>query len=131
MRLIRKILKGISLTAAMFVFQACYGTQYYFDETNLTFRVVSEETGEPLPDVKVETQLAENDTTGGGDNYWSLCCYTDSMGVADVYAITSSDLTSTKFRFTDTNSHYAVKDTVVDEWSDTVEIVLSRVRHAI
>ena len=26
MKIIRKILKGLSLTAALFVFQACYGT---------------------------------------------------------------------------------------------------------
>ena len=26
MKILRKILKGISLTAALFVFQACYGT---------------------------------------------------------------------------------------------------------
>lgn len=34
MKLIRKIFGGISLTAAMFVFQACYGTPEWEEDIN-------------------------------------------------------------------------------------------------
>lgn len=131
MKLIRKILKGISLTAAMFVFQACYGTQYYFDETNLTFRVVAEETGEPLPNIRIESQLFDDEISDEEMGGWALCSYTNDEGIADVYALVNSETSDTKFRFTDTTAHYAVKDTVVNQWSDTVEIVLTRVHDAI
>ena len=57
MRLLRKILGGISLTAAMFVFQACYGTEPYCEQWGeYIFHVVDDKDGTPIPDVSV-TQL--------------------------------------------------------------------------
>lgn len=129
MHLIRKILKCFSLTAAMFVFQACYGTNYYMDETNMAFRVVSEKTGEPIPGVKVETQLVDSTGDNALSN-WALCCYTDSLGIAEVYTIVGEESSTTKFRFTDTNAVYSVKDTIVDDLAGTIEIVLSPARNA-
>ena len=53
MRLLRKILGGISLTAAMFVFQACYGTEPYCEQWGeYIFHVVDDKDG-TLADQKV------------------------------------------------------------------------------
>ena len=56
MKWIRRLLKGISLTAAMFVFQACYGPMDDYYDTRVTFRVVSADTGEPIQGVEIWSQ---------------------------------------------------------------------------
>ncbi len=58
MKWLRNILKGCSLTGALFVFQACYGTPDapFLDEHGnapMTFSVVSSVTGEPLEGIRV------------------------------------------------------------------------------
>lgn len=47
MKILRKILKGLSVTAALFVFQACYGTPSYRGQ---------------VPEDEVETTVTEEDT---------------------------------------------------------------------
>ena len=37
----RNFLKGASLTTALFVFQACYGTPKWLHDEDMSFRVVS------------------------------------------------------------------------------------------
>ena len=54
MKLLRKILKGISLTSVLFVFQACYGTEPALSMEEVMFKVVSAEDvkrGKPYPDI--------------------------------------------------------------------------------
>ena len=58
MRWIHNILKGVSLTGALFVFQACYGLPQdprWEDggEAPMTFSLVSKSTGEPLKGIQV------------------------------------------------------------------------------
>jgi hypothetical protein len=126
MRLLRKILGGISLTAAMFVFQACYGTEPYYDYHEITFRVVDENDGHSLEGIQV---MSQHQTRNDNDyEYaWNLLGYTDSAGLASATFETDAHL-DLKFRFTDNDSVYAVKDTILnDYYVDTVDIVLSRV----
>ncbi len=126
MRLLRKILKGVSLTAAMFVFQACYGTEPDYCLGEMTFRVVSEKDHTPLPDIKVMTQRQ------GGSDYeydWYLGDYTDSNGVAHVQVdLLNCSNADFKFRFSDEQSQYEMLDTVLHVGEpDTVDIVLHRI----
>ena len=57
MKWLRNLLKGASLTGALFAFQACYGTAYspFYEagEAPMSFSVVSHRTGQPIPGIKV------------------------------------------------------------------------------
>ncbi|WP_372651955.1 hypothetical protein [Draconibacterium sp.] len=51
---IRNVLKGLSFTSAMFIFQACYGTPQDFGYDRLVEgQVTSETTGLPIKGIKV------------------------------------------------------------------------------
>lgn len=125
MKYLRKILKGVSLTAAMFVFQACYGTlqdEGYWQ--NVAFRVVSSDDGQPIPNVDIMYQYQR-----GGDYHdqdWLEFGKTDSLGFNS--GILEDCGVPTMFRFKDANSTYDVKDTVLTRLYDvdTVDIVLSK-----
>ena len=65
MKWLHNLLKGFSLTGALFVFQACYGTPcvppYQDGEyTPMSFSVVSHKTGEPLKGIKILSYPAPN-----------------------------------------------------------------------
>lgn len=122
----RNILKGVSLTAAMFVFQACYGTAHddfaYSDP--IAFRVVSDD-GQPLPNVGIEVRPCEADSYSDYD--WEYFGTTDSMGQQ---CGRCRDLgMPNEFRFIDKNFAYAIADTVITNFSDgdTFDIVLSKI----
>ena len=135
MKLLRKILGGISLTAAMFVFQACYGTDYYCPSMEYNFRVVDAK-GTPIPNIKVSTQKQSN-----GDYVydWYFQGVSDSAGLAHLWVEDCNGL-DVKFRFSDDDSVYAVYDTIIShntvpdtvaadslaipQPSDTIDIVL-------
>lgn len=138
MRLLRKILGGISLTAAMFVFQACYGTADYCPSVEYNFRVVDTK-GSPIPNIKVSSQWQSN------GNYvydWHFLGVSDSAGIAHLWMEDCNGL-DVKFRFSDEDSVYAVYDTVLNrntvldtsandslvapQHSDTIDIVLHRI----
>lgn len=58
MKFLRKILKGVSLTGAIFVFQACYGTpmpSLYEEggEAPMRFSLVSHTDGTPLSGIRI------------------------------------------------------------------------------
>ena len=123
MKLLRKLLKGVSLTAAMFVFQACYGTPFDYCTGEMSFRVVSEKDHTPLPDIKVMSQRQ------GGSDYeydWNLGGYTDSNGAVHVQVkLLDCIAADFKFRFSDEQSQYEMLDTVLHVGEpDTVDIVL-------
>lgn len=123
MKILRKLFRCVSLTAAMFVFQACYGTELDWDYTFFTFRVVSADDGSPLPDIKVMSQRQSNSDSSYYD--WNLIGFTDSTGIiTSRMDVTGLDV---KFRFSDKFSVYDVKDTVLSNlYVDTVDIVLTR-----
>lgn len=58
MKWLHNLLKGASLTGALFVFQACYGTPMpplydEFGEAPMTFSLVSGSTGKPIEGVRI------------------------------------------------------------------------------
>ena len=125
MKWLRKILKGVSLTAAMFVFQACYGPgpEYYFDE-HVTFHVTDGDTGEPMEGVRVWwTYVDDRDSTVHEDSR-RLVEYTDSNGMATLY---TSESELGLFSFVDKDSLYTSFDTIINlTQADTVDIVLHK-----
>lgn len=123
MRLLRKILGGISLTAAMFVFQACYGTGPDCPYADYTFRVVDAKDGSPIPDIQVTTQMQSNSDY---EYPWETVGVTDSTGIAHCY-FWKCEAFDIKFRFSDEDSLYAVQDTVISTLTDSIDIVLHRV----
>lgn len=129
MNIIRNLLKGISLTAAMFVFQACYGTnEGWYVENNMTFHVVSAEDGSPMPHVKIRSQLQVGDT----NQEWYLLGYTNDEGIASVWVdYNYSENSQILFRFVADNPDYAVKDTLINnDYHHDIKIVLSKTDHA-
>lgn len=124
MRLLRKILGGISLTAAMFVFQACYGTEPDCPLVDYTFHVVDDKDGTPIPDIRVSSQWQSN---SGYEYDWDVNGFTDSAGIAQCSFWACGGL-NIKVRFSDADSVYVVKDTILNQPSgDTIDILLSRV----
>ena len=124
MKYLRKILKGVSLTAALFVFQACYGTpqdEIYYQ--SVAFRVVSSDDGQPIPNVDIMYQYQNG---GGYRGDWLEFGKTDSLGF-NGSALEDIGV-PTMFRFKDEDSAYVVKDTVLTRLYDvdTLDIVLSK-----
>ena len=110
---VRRFLQGCSLTAAMFVFQACYGVPEYVDM--LPFCVVDED-GDPIPNIRLESR--RNFTYGPTD--WEFMGLTDSNGL--VYGCYDKGyLHITTYHFTDSDSVYSVKDTVMTRVPDMDE----------
>ena len=127
MKILRKLLKGISLTAARFVFQACYGSEEWYSDTNMNFHVVSAEDGSPMSHVKIRSQLQVGDTAQD----WYLLGYTNDEGNASVWVSPNySGNSQTLFRFVADDPAYAVKDTIINGYRNTVEIVLSKADNA-
>ena len=130
MKWIRRILKGISFTAVLFVFQACYGPMEDYREgplVGVTLHVTDAESGQPLPDIKVETRWQDNQDDGNIN--WMTSWYeqgeTDSTGLMTLEMHDQGALL--KIRFSDNDSLYTVKDTIVRNLDyDTVDIVLQK-----
>lgn len=100
---IRNILKGLSLTSAMFIFQACYGIpdDGYYD-VNISGEVLSKTSGLPIGGIKVTL-----DTTG-------QYTFTDSLGRYSMWTEREFK-TTVQFQDIDSiqNSYYQDFDTVL------------------
>lgn len=74
-KLFRNFLKGASLTTALFIFQACYGTPpgMYDGDGYIIFEVVDAADSKPLPGVMVKSRFA-------GSEDWYDEGTTDSFG---------------------------------------------------
>lgn len=116
--LFRKIIGGLSLTSALFVFQACYGTPQDF---GLDFRlegcVKSKVSGLPLAGIRVSL----------GDGEYSCAC-TENDGTFLMY-VDKLDTMKLSFQDVDSiyNGQYLDKDTVLVTGSNDhvfVEIAL-------
>jgi hypothetical protein len=99
----RNLLRGMSLTSALFVFQACYGTDQDFrTDVFIDGQVKSSATGDPVKGIKVSVpdkmQYQFTDAEG------KFSFYTE---IADSYSI--------KFEDTDSilNGTYISKDTLL------------------
>ena len=64
MKWLRNLLKGASLTGALFAFQACYGIRYSpFDdggEAPMSFTVVSHRSGDPIAGIRIFGEAYKN-----------------------------------------------------------------------
>jgi hypothetical protein len=109
-KILHNLLKGASLTTALFIFQACYGVPMpplYEDggEAPMDFSLVSNETGEPLEGVLIK---------GKGDSRWGeyieLGC-TDADGRCHVEIPYARNLEGPFLRFEDPEGKLAPKDT--------------------
>ena len=110
MKWLHRILKGLSFSTALFVFQSCYGTPMMY--TELEFHVVSAEDGAPVPGAKVQMRL------GYGSGKWHRMNDTDEYGNAHVY-INSKDYfpECAEFLFDASDRNLAVKDTLLTDLS--------------
>jgi hypothetical protein len=110
MKWLHNLLRGISLTGALFVFQACYGTpQGPFDERGeayLSFSVVSAETGVPLPGIHILVRQSER------MNGWLEYGMTDEDGRAMLRIPYDRNVKGPFVRFQDPTEQLATKDTV-------------------
>jgi putative lipoprotein (rSAM/lipoprotein system) len=102
-RILRKVYGALSLSSALFVFEACYGTPKDFGmDVYIQGFVKSKTTSQPVPGIKVsvvnQPQYELTDNTGKFRIYTSQ----DSM-----YKVKFEDIDSTK------NGLYLPKDTVV------------------
>ena len=130
MKWIRKILKGVSFTAVLFVFQACYGPMEDYREGPLggvTLHVTDAASGQPLPDIKVETrwQNNQNDSDISYMTSWYEQGETDSTGILSLELHDQGAWL--KLRFSDSDSLYTVKDTIIRDLNyDTIDIALKK-----
>lgn len=120
MKWLHNILKGASLTTALFIFQACYGTPEWLHDDDVQLQVVSAEDGSPIDDVEIYTRMTVSE-----DMDWDLCGYTDEEGVLSTTVYFNENY-APQFRVSDPSGRYAVKDTVVADLSDTILIMLEK-----
>ena len=121
MKWLHNLLKGASLTTALFVFQACYGVPQpalYEDGgmAPMDFSLVSNETGEPLKGVLIK---------GKGDSRWGEYIelgFTDADGRCHVEIPYSRNLEGPFLRF-EAEEKYAPKDTALADLRER-EIVI-------
>ncbi|MCR5325580.1 MAG: hypothetical protein K6E37_02385 [Bacteroidales bacterium] len=113
MKWLHNLLKGASLTTALFIFQACYGTPkevYYLQsgEAPMSFKVVSHSNGAPLKGIKVFSQ----------SNRLNTVAYTE-IGVTGDDGSCHVDIPYRKnalgpyLRFEDPDDLHQAKDTVL------------------
>lgn len=113
MKLLSNLLKGASLTTALFVFQACYGTPNSImleesGEAPMSFSVRSKSTGEPLGGIRV---LGAAYDAGGA--YYQELGTTGDDGCCSVSIPYIKNLKGPFIRFEDPLEVYAQKDTVL------------------
>lgn len=121
MKWIHNLLKGASLTGALFVFQACYGSpQTTYSEVEefapMTFTLVNGKTGKPLKGISVQASSADPDAL-------QLLGTTDAQGRCrvDVPYLRSND--GAILRFEDEKGRYEAKDTVLSDLRDREVII--------
>lgn len=108
----QKIIRGLSLTSVMFVFQACYGTPQDFGyDVYLSGIVTSAVTGKPIKGIKVSL---------GVTSQYEL---TDSLGTFNMYV---PRLDSYKIVFEDVDSisqgSFVRRDTTLISVNDSVYV---------
>ncbi len=104
----RKALKNIfgafSLSTALFIFQACYGTNQDFEpELSIRGTVRAENTAEPIPGIKVS--LDKHRQYDFTDENGQFVIYTE---IENLYKVIFEDVDSTE------NGLYTTKDTILE-----------------
>jgi hypothetical protein len=99
----RKLLGGLSLASALFIFQACYGTPQDFGlDIFIEGQVKSHSTGKPIKGIKVS--VAEKMQYEYTDQEGRFSFYTE---LADIYKIIFEDIGAIQNRF------FIDKDTIL------------------
>lgn len=118
MKWLHNLLKGLSLTTALFIFQACYGTPEGLMEQQMYFKVVEAGSGEPLDSVWIKYRVAP------GNQEWRVGGRTGELGEAVVW-VRDSEYDNLEFRFESDDPSIVAKDTViVDRKPRIIEIPL-------
>ena len=112
MKWLHNILKGASLTTALFIFQACYGSPQYpmmaeVGEAPMSFSVFSRTTGTPLKGIQIFGEDREH-----RDGY-QLLGVTGEDGTCKVVLPYIRNVEGPFVRFEDPDGKFAVKDTVL------------------
>ena len=123
MKFLHNLLKGASLTGALFVFQACYGMpQSPLDiesgEAPMSFSLVSRTTGEPLEGIRIKGGPWEQDR--GREEVLGI---TDANGHCRVEIPYYRNQEGPFLRFEDPQGAFIVKDTTLADLRDR-EIVI-------
>lgn len=111
----RHLLKGTTLTTALFIFQACYGTPGVLPDVNVEFKVVSAEDGSPVEGVEILTRVYDPDPVEGAERAWSLCGYTAEDGTLQSL-VRVVDGSSPEFRFQDSGALFSPKDSLMQNY---------------
>jgi hypothetical protein len=127
MKWLHNLLKGASLTGALFVFQACYGMPQNALEAEegfapMSFSVFDRSTNQPLQGIKVMGQP----TNGGSQNYQELGT-TDANGRCKVNIPYRRNIEGPFIRIEDPDGLHATKDTVLyDLYEHDIAIKLNQ-----
>ena len=118
MKILHNLLKGASLTGALFVFQACYGMPQ--DELSregglapMSFSLVSRATGEPLEGIRVKGGSWKGDMDGE-----------DALGITGADGRCRVEIPYLRhvegpyLRFVDPSGQFAAKDTTLADLRD-------------
>ena len=111
MKWLRNLFKGASLTTALFIFQACYGTPqdvlYEYGEAKISFTLLSGSTGEPLEGIHIKSRIARDYPFGEDIGI------TGKDGSCEVMLPYLRNEEGPYVRFEDPENNYRVKDTVL------------------
>ena len=111
MKILRNILKGISFTGALFVFQACYGDPYDKPMEDgmapMSFTLVSHADGKPIEGVKISA------SAWSSENRKMVIGTTDADGKCTVEIPYIRNNEGPYIRFEDKDKQFAVKDTTL------------------
>ena len=118
MKFLHNLLKGVSLTGALFVFQACYGipqSPLYEDGglAPMSFSLVSKTTGEPLEGIRVKGGTYKSDFKD--DEPLGV---TDADGRCRVEIPYARNLEGPYLRFEDPEGRFVIKDTTLADLRD-------------
>lgn len=125
----RHLLKGTTLTTALFIFQACYGTPDWLHREDVVFKVVSAEDGTPIKGVEILTRAYDSGPVEGVDLDWNLCGYTAEDGTLETL-IGTVDGASPQFRFQDSDALFSPKDSVIQNCRGTILVKLQKKQFA-
>ena len=119
MKWIHKLLTGASLTTALFIFQACYGTFQDWSEHGeapMSFSLVSSERGDPLEGIHILGRIHEE----GPYHELGTTAADGSCRVSIPYI---KNMQGPYLRFEDPDNNFAPKDTTFADLRDRVIVI--------
>jgi len=123
MKWLHKLLKGASLTTALFIFQACYGVPqpalHEYGEAAMSFSIMSKSTGKPLEGIVI----SGSERSGG---YYHELGVTGPDGRCSLKIPYARNFEGPFLRFEDPSGVMAPKDTSLADLRER-EIVISMV----